>query len=321
MCTNLNTTQLGPRATQAGMEAMPLGNCRCCGDRRGELAVRWRQVVLRVVSHVNALSENEVARLAQRTARWLRSPWHKPRPGFLIQPGCAAGTVQGPAIPPVVAEAIVAGGSPLERSVRRFMERRFAEDFGFVRVHRGADAAQAAVALGCPAFTVSNHILFGKDQYDPDHPAGRQLLAHELTHTLQQRKGGRVLPPRLDFGPGHESQAEVAARAVDAPSHTPADVLRVTPLLAAPLSIQTSNGVWARCGSICSFPFAPEGVLLDPRKIDVPCGLVDCGYTSTPGPRATSWCAYQCAGRSYGAFVINTVCGPVGPYFTDQFVN
>ncbi len=320
MCSNLNTMQAGLRATQSVVEATALGTCGCC-DRCGETAARLRQVALRVVSHVNALSEKEVVRLAHLTARWFRSQSHQSRRGSLVQPGWADSTSPGSAVPHVVTEAILDGGIPLERSVRRFMERRFADDFGFVRVHRGADAARAAVALGFPAFTVGKHILFGKDQYDPDHPAGRQLLAHELTHALQQRKGGRVLPPRLHFGTGHESQAEVTARAVDSLSHSPADVLRVTPLLAVPQSVQTANGVWARCGSICSFPYAPEGVLLDPRKIDVPCGLVDCGYTSTPGPRATSWCAYQCAGRSYGAFVINTSCGPVGPYFTDQFVN
>ena len=61
-------------------------------------------------------------------------------------------------------------------------------------------------------------------------------------------------------------------------------------------------------------------MLFDPRNT-VPYGLVDCGFASTPGPRATSWCAYQCASQRYGAFVINTTCGPVGPFFTDQFVN
>jgi hypothetical protein len=267
-----------------------------------------------------------VARLAHRTARRFRLLAGEARRRSLVQPGWVPNSpVPGAtsAVPHFVVEAILGGGIPLEPSVRRYMDRRFAQDFGFVRIHQGIDAARAAMALNASAFTMGRHILFGEGRYDPDHSAGRQLLAHELTHALQQRKGCSPLPPRLHLGLGHESQAEITARAVDARSYSPADVLRVAPLLAAPLSVQSqsADGVWARCGPICSFPFAPEGVLFDPRKIDVPCGLIDCGYTSTPGPRATSWCAYQCAGRKYGAFVINTYCGPVGPYFTDQFVN
>jgi hypothetical protein len=146
------------------------------------------------------------------------------------------------------------------------------------------------------------------------------VLAHELTHVLQQATGPRLQDVAAYFSPSHESQAFSVARAVDARDRTPADVLRRTPPLAAPVAVQTVNPILARCGSICTFPFAPEGVLIDP-KTGAPCGLVDCGFTSTPGPRATSWCVYSCAGQKFGAFVINTVCGPVGPFFTDQFVN
>ena len=212
------------------------------------------------------------------------------------------------------------GGAPLEPPLRRFMERRFAQDFGFARVHAGAAAADIAASLGVPALAIGNHILFGRGQYDPDDFAGRRLIAHELTHFLQQKRGGGGAALHLHAGHLHEAQAEEVALAVDDLDRAPADMLRRTPLLPAAVSVQTLNPVLVRCGSMCTFAFAPEGVLFDPRT-GAPCGLVDCGQPFPPGPRAKSWCAYNCAGQKFGAFVINTVCGPVGPFFTDQFVN
>jgi Domain of unknown function (DUF4157) len=212
------------------------------------------------------------------------------------------------------------GGSPLEPPLRRFMEQRFGHDFTAVRFHRDGPATALATGLGLPALAIGEHIAFAPDRYNPDDAAGRRLIAHELTHVLQQRLGGLGAVRSDGDGALREAQAEQLAEATEAQDRTPADILRRSPLRPAALSVQAENPIWVRCGSICSFPFAPEGVIWDPKK-GVPCGLVDCGYTSTPGPRAKSWCAYSCAGQTYGAFVINTVCGPVGPYFTTQFVN
>jgi hypothetical protein len=212
------------------------------------------------------------------------------------------------------------GGSPLEPPLRRFMEQRFGHDFRFVRLHRDGPLTALATGLRLPAMAIGEHIVFGPDQYNPDDVAGRRLIAHELTHVLQQKLGRQLTMHSDHEGYLREAQAEKLAEATESADRTPADILRLTPLVPAVLSVQAANPVLVRCGSICSFPFAPEGVLIDPNN-SVPCGLVDCGFTSSPGPRARSWCAYNCAGRTYGAFVINTICGPVGPYFTTQFVN
>jgi hypothetical protein len=83
-------------------------------------------------------------------------------------------------------QAGMSGGSPLPGSVRGFMEPRFGADFSGVRVHTGEHAAQLSANLNAHAFTVGNHIFFGKGQYQPDVSSGKELIAHELTHTIQQ---------------------------------------------------------------------------------------------------------------------------------------
>lgn len=90
---------------------------------------------------------------------------------------------------PQVTSAIhssMAGGSPLPGHVRGFMEPRFGADFSDVRIHTGDQAAQLSADLGAHAFTVGNHVYFGRNQYQPDSASGKQLIAHELTHTIQQ---------------------------------------------------------------------------------------------------------------------------------------
>lgn len=79
------------------------------------------------------------------------------------------------------------GGQSLPESVRSFMEPRFGADFSQVRVHTDAGAAELARAVKAHAFTVGKDIVFGNGQYAPDSKSGKKLLAHELTHVVQQR--------------------------------------------------------------------------------------------------------------------------------------
>lgn len=81
----------------------------------------------------------------------------------------------------------VAGpGRPLDAGSRDFFETRFGRDFGRVRVHDDAQAARSARSLNALAYTVGSDIVFAAGQYAPATGAGRRLLAHELTHTIQQ---------------------------------------------------------------------------------------------------------------------------------------
>lgn len=89
--------------------------------------------------------------------------------------------------PPVVAAPITPiGGAPLPAGVRGYMEPRFGANFGNVRIHVGEAAAQQSASLNAHAFTVGEHIFFGRNRFQPESAGGRELIAHELTHTIQQ---------------------------------------------------------------------------------------------------------------------------------------
>jgi hypothetical protein len=83
-----------------------------------------------------------------------------------------------------------ATGSPLPLSVRRFMEPRFRADFSNVKIHTGDKSAKLNRQVNAHAFALGNNIFFGKDKFQPERDEGKELIAHELTHTIQQ--GGAV---------------------------------------------------------------------------------------------------------------------------------
>lgn len=87
------------------------------------------------------------------------------------------------------ASSLSGGGRPLPASARLFFESRFGHDFGGVRLHTDASAAASARSLDARAYTVGREITFGAGQYQPETSAGRRLLAHELTHVVQQEAG------------------------------------------------------------------------------------------------------------------------------------
>jgi hypothetical protein len=113
-------------------------------------------------------------------------------------------TTQG-AVPKVVHEVIGAQGQPLDAATRAFMEGRFGHNFGLVRVHADARAAESAQAVNAEAYTVGQHIAFASNRYQPSSASGQRLLAHELTHTLQQGESG---PPLRVSDPQEESEKE-----------------------------------------------------------------------------------------------------------------
>jgi hypothetical protein len=91
--------------------------------------------------------------------------------------------------PPIVHEVVRSPGQPLDAPTRAFFEPRFGHDFSKVRVHADRTATQAARAVSAQAFTYGRHLVFDENSYRPAMQTGRRLLAHELTHTLQQNAG------------------------------------------------------------------------------------------------------------------------------------
>jgi hypothetical protein len=91
--------------------------------------------------------------------------------------------------PPLGREVLRSSGHALDAGVRAFMEPRLGQDFSRVRVHTDNRAAESAAAVSALAYTLGRDIVFGSGQYTPETSAGRKLLAHELTHVIQQRGG------------------------------------------------------------------------------------------------------------------------------------
>lgn len=86
-----------------------------------------------------------------------------------------------------VQNVLASPGRPLDASTREFFAARFGHDFSNVRVHDDAAAAASARGVQALAYTVGHDVVFGAGQYSPGTSAGRHLLAHELTHVIQQR--------------------------------------------------------------------------------------------------------------------------------------
>src|SRR5262245_34778007 len=87
---------------------------------------------------------------------------------------------------PAVQAGLRSPSRPLEPPVRAAMEARFAHDFSRVRLHDGPEAAESARAAGAFAYTVGTDVVFARGQLAPHTDWGRRLLAHELTHVVQQ---------------------------------------------------------------------------------------------------------------------------------------
>lgn len=115
---------------------------------------------------------------------WLQRTLGNQAYGQLVRPDNAA------IVPAAVYQALRGAGHPLDPATRAFMESRLGHDFGQVRVHTDARAAASADAVQARAYTVGPDVAFAAGAYAPGTAEGRRLLAHELTHVVQQRAAG-----------------------------------------------------------------------------------------------------------------------------------
>ena len=164
-----------------------------------------------VIGRVDDPLEHEANRLADQVMRMPQPARANPShaSGGAMQRKCAAcaeedqaiarkGTTggaqqDGAVAPAIVHEVLASPSQSLNADTRAFFEPRFGSDFSQVRVHTEARAAESARAVGALAYTVGRHVVFGYGQYQPNSANGQFLLAHELTHVLQQT-GGNAKP-------------------------------------------------------------------------------------------------------------------------------
>lgn len=119
-------------------------------------------------------------------------------------------------VSPVVQEVISSPGQSLDSTTREFMESRFGHDFSRVRVHTDARAAESTRTVNAQAYTVGRDVVFGAEQYTPGTNTGKSLLAHELTHVVQQRgpNGKNERPTTGNANDAHEQEASRVANSL-----------------------------------------------------------------------------------------------------------
>ncbi|MGH8526330.1 MAG: DUF4157 domain-containing protein, partial [Gammaproteobacteria bacterium] len=175
------------------------GECEECGKTK-----RFGLQTKLNINEPGDIYEREADRVADQV---MATPAHSkvssapPR----IQRFAGQSTGQADTVPASVDQALASPGRSLEPALRQDMEQRFGHDFSRVRVHSGAPAEQSARDVNAHAYTMGHDIVFGTGRFAPGMHEGRRLIAHELTHVVQQSgadgspfgqsNGERGLPP------------------------------------------------------------------------------------------------------------------------------
>jgi pyrrolidone-carboxylate peptidase len=184
----------------------------------GALAVNGTALQRKLaVGSTNDSAEHEADRVSERVMRM-------PDAGPVLRRACSAceneegkirrkesANAEVSHAPSIVDDVLASPGVPLDAATRAFMEPRFGHDFSSVRVHTNERAAQSAEAVNARAYTVGRDIVFGRGAYAPQSHAGRALMAHELTHTVQQG-GSQQRPLRRKWD---KAETECAAAPQD----------------------------------------------------------------------------------------------------------
>ncbi len=217
------------RGQDGGEDALTRALAR---PERGFGAEEWARAVQRAAADRAAgtayLARKREVRLARRAAEAAAA-------GGVSEPTRAAGVVQaqaevgreGGALSRELSGRIQSkrgGGQPLEATVQRGLEGVFGVDFSPVRIHADAEADALNRGVAAIAFTVGSDIFFRAGAYQPHSTAGQHLLAHELTHVVQQRTGslgarGGASGGTMTVGAAddrHEVEAEATAHRVTA---------------------------------------------------------------------------------------------------------
>lgn len=164
------------------------GSCSDCEKKK--LLGKPLQTKLRINEPGDAY-EQEADRVAEQVMRMAEpgkdTDTSKAATAPLVQRKVSSDSAGIGTAPPIVHDVLASPGQPLDAGTRTFFEPRFGHDFGHVRVHADTRAAESARSVNAQAYTVDHHVVLGAE-HSVQHSAGRdRLLAHELTHTVQQQ--------------------------------------------------------------------------------------------------------------------------------------
>lgn len=200
-------------------------------------------------------------RVEQRPSSHQARVWEPRRPALAqrFAPSLPEPVRPGSAPRDTVAEelrATTGRGSPIPDATRRFMERRIGSDFSQVRIHATGYSDRLSEALTAQAFTVGRDIYFRSGQYQPDSVSGKRLLAHELTHVVQQaaRPGLIQRLIRTPYPWRGIILPAIGANIRSSPdSSDPANILDAIPR-GQPVTVIAATGNWLRVQSLYQGP-------------------------------------------------------------------
>ena len=177
-------------------------------------------------------------------------------------------------------------GTPLQEAVRQDMEAQFGRDLSNVQLHTDAEAAELCAQGGARAFTVGGDIFFAPGEYAPETAAGRELLAHEMTHVVQQgggasRKLFRSVEPAPDPAPASGTPAASALARIS--------VLELPPIKHRHAALYTGAGArraagYARNTSQEQIAVWNNGVQLSETRIEEKLRAQDPNFTRPANP-------------------------------------
>jgi Domain of unknown function (DUF4157)/Bacterial SH3 domain len=153
--------------------------------------------------------------------------------------------------PPSVDRVLASPGAPLQPALQKEMEGHFGYDLSPVRLHHGSDAEESARDVNAKAYTVGHHIVLGTGRYSPETREGKKLLAHELTHVVQQSHAGNLLQRliRTPYPWRGVILPAIGANMRSAPdSSDPANILDSLPR-GETVQVLASSGNWLRVES------------------------------------------------------------------------
>jgi len=174
------------RKCACGNQTIAGGECAECGNNKHGMQRKL------TIGASNDPLEREADRVADQV---MAMPMHSAVNSAPLQIQRYAGQASKKAgiAPESVDRVLASSGRPLESALRQDMEQRFGHDFSQVRVHSGAAAEQSARDVSANAYTVGNNIVFGTGEFAPRTHEGQRLIAHELTHVIQQRNNLPVI--------------------------------------------------------------------------------------------------------------------------------
>ncbi len=173
------------RKCTCGNKTIGGGECTECAKKKNRLQRKlaigasndpFEREADRVADQVIAMPASSTINL---TAKIIQRTTNHPSDGIATAPAS-------------VDQVMASTGSPMPQDCRQDMEQRFGHDFSQVRIHTGTMAQQSAQEINAHAYTTGNNIVFGPGQFSPGTRVGKHLLAHELTHVIQQSGAERV---------------------------------------------------------------------------------------------------------------------------------